>query len=61
MLNILFKECCKECPHIDAEINSDMGRNVLSKASLQTYIYCSHYHVCKMYKEQSEDKNLVKS
>lgn len=60
MLQIEFKQCCKECKNIDVDIQSEMCINAIAKDYVYVIIGCKHQFVCKEYREQPEVKRLVK-
>lgn len=51
MINILFRECCENCPHIlvDYETNS------VGITGPSTVIGCAHMRVCGMYYQEEPE------
>jgi hypothetical protein len=59
MIDIKYKECCKECPHLS--VNSEQTEDEWGKPL--TEIGCDHMEVCYMYIRANEpvmDKETVK-
>ena len=55
MLRIEFKECCKECDHIDVVHTQTMMRSARSlKEIANARVSCNHAPVCKQFLESNE-------
>lgn len=51
MIDILFRECCESCPHIQVDYETH-GVGITETA---TMIGCSHMRVCGMYQQEEPD------
>ena len=58
MINIQFKDCCKECPNLYVLTETETTESVVSEGPIEVKanIYCSHMYVCKKYNEYEGDR-----
>lgn len=61
MVQIEFKECCKKCDCIAVDVETETFKNAFGVRYVNAKIGCMHQLVCKEYREEPEEKRLVKS
>ena len=55
MIAIKFKECCRECNHVDLDTNEADVRSLCERTTKKLVVVsCKHSPVCKKYMECDE-------